>query len=250
MLDLINNSAVLAAFFATLGASLSIMILGLISRTLNIQKQKIYAITVMASWAVRQLQSEAFLKEKTISPHIDATKKILEGDRELLNKLLVADEFDILTASNISIGSIPENFKLAIGFSNLRLIQVYEAAQGMATDEYDRTCLNEFVKNKLKDYLAFKQLSLEEQDSILNTYWDYVDRLSRNSNRMMVLLMNTLIPEISNYLKKKQFKLFSTKEATDWLNKVEAILEQHKDEIPNNEEYFNWLKNSGIRKIL
>ncbi|HED37546.1 MAG TPA: hypothetical protein ENI76_04775 [Ignavibacteria bacterium] len=204
----------------------------------------------MTSWAVRQLQSEAFLKEKTISPHIDATKKIMEGDRKLLEQLLVADEFDILTASNISIGSIPENFKLAIGFNNLRLIQLYEAAQGMAADEYDKTCLNEFVKNKLKDYLAFNQLSLEEQNSILNTYWDYVDRLSRNSDRMIVFLMSTLIPEISFYLKKKQFKFFSVKEATDWLKKVETILEQHKDEIPNTEEYFNWLKDSGIRKIL
>ena len=204
----------------------------------------------MASWAVRQLQSEAFLKEKTISPHIAATKKMLGGDRELLDNLLVADEFDILTASNIPIGSVPENFKLAVGFNNLRLVQVYEGAQGIAADEYDRVCLNEFVKNKLKDYLAFNQLSIEEQDSILSTYWDYLDRLSRNSDRMMVFLMSVLIPEINNYLKKFQFKFFSTREAKEWLSKVGVILEQHKDEIPDAEDYYNWLKNSGIKKLL
>ncbi len=53
----------------------------------------------MTDVTVRLLQSSLIIQGKTILPHIEATKRILKGDSELLEKTLLADEFDILTDS-------------------------------------------------------------------------------------------------------------------------------------------------------
>ena len=133
-------------------------------------KKKIYAIAYMADVAVRLLQSSLIIQKNTISPHIKATKRILNGDSGLLNKILLADEFDILTDGPMRFDHLPEEYKVLIGYDNLRIVQCFETILYLYENDAKRKDFNNFVKTNLKAILAFQEKTKVEQDDILNTY--------------------------------------------------------------------------------
>ena len=80
----------------------------------------------MTDVTVRLLHSSLIIQNNTILPHIKATKRIIDGDSNLLNTTLLADEFDILTDGAMKFNHLPEEYKVLIGYDNLRLIQCFE----------------------------------------------------------------------------------------------------------------------------
>ena len=77
----------LIPFLSTLGAALTVIILQFIHRYINDRKKKIYAIGYIMHDCFLLLQSDLILKKHTIIPHLEAIKKIIAGDDELLETM-------------------------------------------------------------------------------------------------------------------------------------------------------------------
>lgn len=86
----------LVPFLATVGASLTMVLLLFISKFVNDHRKKLYAINYISNVCLIVLKSSLILKKHTIDPHIEATKRILSGNNKLLDDMFLSDEFDIL----------------------------------------------------------------------------------------------------------------------------------------------------------
>ena len=173
----------LSALFATLGASLTILLIQFINRYIKDKKKKIYATSYIADVCFRVLTSNLILKKHTVIPHIEAVQRILKGDEELLNTMFLADEFDVLTDKSFDFNILSDEYKILLGCDNINLIQSYEALIYMIKNDKIRTNFNEFVKHNLKSEHFFKNQTPDKQSDILNTYWDYLEKIKHEEDR-------------------------------------------------------------------
>jgi len=203
----------------------------------------------MVDVAFRLLHSSFILQKNTILPHIEATKMMLAGDQDLLNKTLLADEFDILTDSSMKFNHLPEEYKVLVGYDNLRLIQSFETILYMYENDSKRKSLNEYVKMNLKSMLAFKDKNKKEQEDLLNTYWDYLSSLEHEENRILALVVHVFLPSVLEYLNKIKFLFCNKKNVNSILCMSEKLQEEHKDLIPTT-DFFQESVSGGIQKLI
>lgn len=236
-------------FMATLGASSTIILMQFISRYHKEKKQKIYASSYIADVCSRLIQSEFILKKHTIIPHIEATKKIIEGDKELLSKMFLSDEFDILTAKAMDFNHLPNEYKLLVGCDDIKLVQAFDFLIYLHRNEGNREALNDFVKKNLKSTHDFLALTQEKQKDNLYTYWDYLSSIEHESNRTIFFICNIIIPQIKKYIHEWQFLFFSTKDTKNTITNTEAVINENRDLIPE-ENYLEIIKDGGIQSEL
>lgn len=239
----------LSALFATLGASLTILLIQFSRRYIKDKKKKIYATSYISDVCFRVLTSNLILKKHTVIPHIEATQRILKGDKELLNTMFLADEFDILTDKSVNFNILSDEYKILIGCDDISLIQSYEALIYMINN--DKTCsnFNEFVKHNLKSEHLFKGQTPEKQSDILNTYWDYLEKIKHEEDRSISFILEILFPSIKKYTDSKQFCCFSTESIITTRNKINNTLSQFKDVLPEK-GYIKKKMYDGIQKVL
>lgn len=249
MINFILNPQFLIPFLSTAGASLTVIILQSIHKIDTDRKKKLYTVAYMTAVAVRLLQSSLIIKKSTIIPHINATEKILKGDHELLEKMFLADEFDILTDVAIEFNNIPEEHRVLIGYDDIHLLQAFEALLHFNKIESTKNSLNSFVKNNLKSELSFRNKSNDEQIDILSTYWDYLGKMDHEEERLIAFILYIFLPRVQKYIGRRSFILYSKKNISEQLDSASALHEKFKNIIPGP-EFFEKSVSGGIQRIL
>ena len=202
MIKFLLDEKFLIPFLSTLGASMSIIVGQLIFGFSSRQRKKLYCVNYISDVADKLLFSNLNIKVKTILPHIEATKRIISGDIELLDIMFKADEFDILDGKNIEFNHLPEDYKLLVGYDSMKTLQVIELLKSLSNDDSSKTNLNLFVKENLKSQLKFNLKSEREKEDVLNNYWDYLDQVDRHIDRINGFIVTILIPTIEKYKSK------------------------------------------------
>jgi len=236
-------------FLATLGASLAVFAVQAINRYEKQQKQKIYAANYMLDVAYRILSSTITVKQRTIIPHIEATKRIMEGDEELLHKTLLSDEFDILKAKGMHFSHLPNEYKLNVGYDDIELVQMFDALVYLYEEDENRKHLNDFVKENLKSMNGFLSMSLDKRNDILNTYWDILSSLDHEANRVMFFVRDAVLPRLHSYIRERQFVLFRTSKAKNKIEAISTLIEENNDLLPDS-DYMEQVRNGGIQREL
>jgi hypothetical protein len=249
MIDFILNLNFLIPFLATAGASLTIIILQSIHRVDSDRKKKLYTVAYMTDVSLRLLQSSLILRKNTIIPHIEAAKKMIAGDRELLKKTFLADEFDILTDAAIDFNNLPEEYKVLIGYDDIQLLQAFETILHLNRIAKTRNSLIDFVKLNLKSEHAFAKKSQDEQVDILSTYWDYLDKLDHEENRIIAFVLHIFLPRVRQYINRKSFLLYSKKNITSQLDGEVDLRNKYRSIIPDP-SFFEKSVSGGIQRII
>jgi hypothetical protein len=249
MIDFILNPKFLIPFLSTAGASLTIIILQSIHRIDTDRKKKLYTVAYMTDVSLRLLQSTLILRKNTIIPHIEAAKKMIAGDRNLLKNTFLADEFDILTDGAIEFGSLPEEYRVLVGDDDIQLLQAFETILYLNRIDTTRNSLNAFVKLNLKSELSFANKSQDEQIEILNTYWDYLDKLDHEANRIIAFVLHIFLPRVRQYIGRVSFLLYSKKNMAARLEAAESLREKYKGIIPDP-SFFEKSVRGGIQRIV
>ncbi len=239
----------LSTLFATIGASFTILLIQFINRHIKDKKKKIYATSYIADVCFRVLKSNLILKKHTVIPHIEAAIKILEGDDDLLNKMFLADEFDILTDKSFDYNILSEEYKILLGCDDISLIQAYETLIYMTRNDKTRMSFNDFVKQNLKSEHFFRNQSPDKQSDILNTYWDYLDKIKHEKDRSISFIIEILLPSIKKYTDGKQFRCFSTEGIVTTRNIINNTLLEFKDVLPEK-GYLMKTLSGGIQRAL
>ena len=112
-----------------------------------------------------------------------------------------------------------------------------------------RNSFNEFVRLNLKSELAFINRSQDEQIDILSTYWDYLDRLSHEEDRVIAFVIHILLPRLQQYINRIGFLLYSKKNIDTLLNKAMDLHDKYQDIIPDA-TFFQKSVSGGIQNII
>jgi len=236
----------LLPFLATLGASLTVVLLQFISRRVKETKQKIYAASYICDVSLRIITSEFILNRHTIQPHIEATRRISEGDEGLLRTTFLTNEFDILTAGRPNFGHLPNEFALQLGYDDIQLVQMYETLLYLHGNESNRLSLNAFVKQNLKSMESFLSKPPEKQQDILFTYYDYLHSLEHESNRIVLFIAATIAPAFRDYLSSFQFWLYRTSRVREIIQRIEHQIQENIDLMPDD-DYMEKVRHGGIQ---
>jgi len=239
----------LLPFMATLGASLTVILVQFISRRVKETKQKIYAANYICDVSLRIIGSEFILLRHTIQPHIEATERIGNGDEELLKKTFLADEFDILTAGSPDYSHLPNEFTLQLGYDDIELVQKFEMLLYLHKNEANRLSLNAFVKENLKSMESFLSKPEEKRSDILFTYYDYLHSLQHESNRIIFFIWSVIVPAMKNYLSSYQFWLYRTSQAKSILERIEGQVADNEDLMPPA-DFLEQVRTGGIQNEL
>lgn len=249
MIEFILDARFLIPLLSTLGASLAIItgqqLFGFSAR----QRKKLYCISYISDVALRLLHSNLVIKKNTVLPHIVATKRIIKGDSELLDTMFKADEFSILDNQRIEFNHLPQEYKLLVGYDDMRLLQAIELLNAMSLDNSPDVNLNVFVKDNLKSELKFKSKNENERRDILNMYWDYLDNILRQTDRLNSFIIHVIIPMLEKYKNKFQFKFFSKKNINENIGQIRGLQKMFKDLIPAEEQIAKNIQ-GGIQKVL
>jgi len=173
----------------------------------------------------------------------------MNGDNELLKKMFLADEFDVLTDNPINFNNIPEEYKVLIGYDSIEFLQSFEMVLYLYKTEKTRDSFNEFVKSNLKSELAFHQKSQDEQIDILSTYWDYLDKLSHKEDGLIAFVLYIFLPHAKNFISRFSFLLYSKKDINELFSKAKGLSEQYKSIIPGT-DFFQQSVSGGIQNII
>lgn len=236
-------------FLATVGASFTVLIVQALNQYRKEHRQRLYAVGYMADVIHKLVQSELIIQKHTIRPHIEATKRILSGDDELLELTLDSDEFDILAAGPITFMSLPENHKLLVGYDNVQIVQAFDTLLYSHTDDTNRLALRDFVAIELKSKKKFLEKGQEHQADVLNTYWDYLRSLEHEGRRLSAFSFYILAPLLRSYIGSRKFTLFRTKSISDTLDSLESFRRQFQEFIPGP-EFFEQSRDGGIQGAL
>jgi hypothetical protein len=245
-MDFFLNEKFIIPFLSTLGAAVTIILMQFYARRVKETKQKIYASSYISDVAMRTIQSELILVKHTIKPHIEAVDRILEGDDELLEKMFLSNEFDILTAPAPEYNHLPNEYSLQIGYDDIKLIQMYENLLYHHKNESNRISLNLFVKENLKSMESFKSKSENERRDILYTYYDYLYSLEHESNRILWFSAYVLFPAFKEYLKSYQFWLYSIKSGKETILSARDHMNENIDFMPK-QDYMERVRHGGIQ---
>jgi len=249
MINFILDPKFLIPFLSTAGASLTIIILQSIHRIDADRKKKLYTVAYMTDVGLRLLQSSLILKKNTIIPHIEATEKIISGNRDLLKKTFLADEFDILTDGSIGFNNIPEEHKVLVGYDDIHLLQAFETLLYLISIDTTRNNLNDFVKHNLKSELSFGNKSQNEQVDILSIYWDYLGKMDHKEDRLIAFILHIFLPRVRQYIRRISFLLYSKKNITAQLESAEIMHSKFKSIIPGS-DFFEKSVSGGIQRII
>lgn len=230
-------------------ASLAVITIQALDKFEREKKQRIYTINYMLDVAFRILSSELILKKHTIIPHIEATKRIINGDNALLEKALLADEFDILKAGPMRFEHLPTDYKLLVGYDNIEIVQMFDTLLFLHEQDANRVHLNEFVKIHLKSIGSFLSKNSGEREDVLNTYWDLLSSIEHESNRVLIFIVGILSPKFTSYINSWQFILFKTAGPKNRLREISALAEKNHELIPD-EGYMEKVRHGGIQNAL
>lgn len=248
-MEFLTNEKLYLPLLATLGASLAVIGFQAINRYEREKMQRIYAVNYMLDVAFRILSSTLVVKNHTIVPHIEATKRILKGDSELLEQTLLTDEFDILKASPMIFSHLPNEFKVLVGYDDIELVQMFDTFLYISGADENRTHLIEFVKSNLKKVSEFLSKEQEERKDILNTYWDILESLDHESRRVLLFVRDMLLPKLSQYISGYQFFLFRTSVAKNRIASIISLIESNQDSFPEK-GYIEKVRSGGIQGAL
>lgn len=249
LISLISNDQFLLPFYATVGASITLLLLQFVTRWVTDKRKKLYAVAYILD-VCHRVRSPAFiLLRHTILPHIKATKRMLNGDKKLLETMFVEDEFDILTAGPAGFTHLSEEYKVLLGYDDIELVQMFETINYLSLNDNNRLNLNSFVKENLKSQHKFSNLSDDKQKDVLNTYCDYLGSIEHEENRLIAFISAIVIPRMRSYVGKPQFLPFSTRAAKGILTKLEADQVEYADLIPEP-DFFQRSKMGGIQGAL
>lgn len=248
-MSFITDEKFLIPFLATTGASLTIILLQFLGRYIGNRRKKLYAVAYIADISFRSLFSDLLLKKRTILPHINATKRIISGDLKLLNTMFLGDEFDVLTDAPFDFGFLSEEYKVLLGNDDIDLVQAYEFIVYTNKNGMTQRAFNEFVKSNLKSQYFFNQKTPEAQQDILNTYWDYLDKLKHEGDRNICFVIDAFVPHVKEYIKGKQFLFFSKKSIEKSLLAIEKSVSDFRDALPEKKTP-NDIASGGIQRAL
>jgi hypothetical protein len=249
MIDFFLDPRFLIPFLSTAGASLTIIILQSIHRVDSERRRKLYTVAYMTNVSLRLLQTSLILRKNTIIPHIEAAKKMIAGNRELMKKTFLADEFDILTDGTIDFNNLPEEYKVLVGYDDIHLLQVFETILYLNSSDNTKNSFNDFVKFNLKSELSFANKSQDEQVDILSTYWDYLDKLDHQEKRITAFVLHIFLPRVRQYINRRSFLLYSKKNITTQLDAAVDLHNTYSSIIPEP-SFFEKSVSGGIQKIL
>ena len=207
-----------------------------------------YTVAYMTDVSRRLLQANLFLKKNTIIPHIQATKKMIEGDRDLLNKIFLADEFDILNDREMEFTNILEEYKILIGYDDIQLLQQFEFILYSNRISRTRANFNDFVKQQLKSEHSFMSKSQSEQIDILKIYWDYLDKINHEKDRTIAFVLYIFKPQISKYIKRREFLTYRKDNIKEELKNMNDLSVQYRDLIPSL-DFFEKMHRGGIHNL-
>jgi len=232
-----------------MGAALTIMYINSVNRRVKESKQKIYAATYILDSSMRMLSSEFIVLINTIKPHIEASYRIIKGNKELLDIMLLTDEFDILTEAGPDFSHIPNEFSLQLGYDNLELVQVYDTLLYLFRSDSARSSLNHFVKENIKSMDGFLQKEESDRIDILNTYIDYLDRLEHEAKRLIFMIAYNVLPRLENYISSNKFIFYSTGHAKKTIQMTKDILRDNAAYVPKH-DFMETVRNGGIQSEL
>jgi hypothetical protein len=248
-MEFLMNEQIYLPLLATLGASLALIGFQAINNFEKAQKQKIYAINYMLDVAFRILSSTLIIKNHTIVPHIEATKRIIKGDSKLLEEMLLTDEFDILKANPMDFSHLPNEFKVLVGYDDIELVQMFDTFLYVTGIDENRLNLIEFVKSNLKSVNGFLSKEIKEREDILNTYWDILESLDHEQRRTLVFVREMLLPSLNHYIKGYRFLLFRTSTAKKKISNIISLIEQNIDSF-SEDGYMEKVRHGGIQSAL
>jgi hypothetical protein len=234
---------------ATVGASFTVLAAQSLNQYRKEHRQRLYAIGYMADVVRRLVQSELIIQKHTIIPHIEATKRILSGDRELLELALDTDEFDILAAGPITFMRVPDDHKILVGYDNIQIVQAFDALLYLHADDTNRLALRAFVSKHLKSKKRFIEASEDHQADILNTYWDHLRALEHEGKRLAAFTFYIIAPMLRAYIGTRRFAIFRTKSISDTLDQVQSLHAEYKEFVPGP-DFFQATRDSGIQRVL
>ena len=248
-MEFLTNENLYLPLLTTLGASLAVIAFQAINLYEKEKKQRIYTVNYMLDVAFKIMSSTLVVKNHTILPHIEATKRILKGDSELLNQMLLTDEFDILKARPMLFKHLPNEFKVLVGYDNIELVQTFDTLLYIYGTDENREHLLEFVRSNLKKANKLLSEGKEEQQDILNTYWDILESLDHESSRVLLFVRDILLPNLTSYISGYQFFLFRTSVAKNRIATITSLIESNQDSFPE-ESYMEKIKHGGIQRAL
>jgi len=249
LMGFFSSESFLTPFLATLGASLTIIVLQFIQKDRKDKDKKMYAISYVAEVCYQILNSNLIIKRHTIIPHIEATTKMIEGDDELLKIAFSTDEFDILTDQSFDFNLLPEEYKVLLGCDDIRLVQSYEILVYMEKNERLRLEFNKFVKQNLKSEYCFRSQTSEKQKDILNTYRDYLYNLEKETNRSISLIRDLFLLAMKKYIARKDFWFYSKKNVSKIMQQIKFQLDEFQDILPDRDFIPKSIK-GGIQKVV
>ncbi len=249
LIGLAADERFLLPFYTTISAAITLLLLQHVARLVADRRKKLYAVAYILDACFRLQKSAFILLKHTILPHIEATKRVLDGDSDLLETMFLADEFDILKAGPVAYDHLSEDTKALLGYDDIELVQLFDSINYLCLVDTNRQELNVFVKEHLKSGHDFLALTREKQEDVLSTYWDYLDSIKHEETRIIASISAILVPRFRLYLKERQFFLFSTKSAKAALARIEADLEEYADLVPGP-DFFARTKSGGIQRAL
>jgi hypothetical protein len=249
MKEFLLNPNLLIPFLSTISAALTIIFLHFIQRYINDRKKKLYAIAYMVDVSFKLLYTNLLLQNNTILPHIEASKRMISGDQDLLDIMFSADEFDILTDNIMGFSHLPEEYKILIGYDDIKLLQEFETILYLNRNDKTGKNFNEFVKQNLKSETLFKNKNHDEQIDILKIYGDYLDKIKHETNRVIASVFYLFLPSIREYIDRKYFLFCSKRNITTILERTTLLQEKFKGIIPES-NFFEKSIQGGIQKII
>ncbi len=250
LIDFLLNEKFLIPFLSTLGASVTVLLVQYFQIIRKEKQKKLYAIAYMTDVAQRLLFINLHLLDRTVLPHLEALKKILDGDNRLLNQMFLTDEFDILNEKAFEFNVLTEEYKILIGNDNIELIQAYEAMIGIDSDNKTRLSFNQFTKENLKSQNSFFKFAPDVQHDLLNTYEDYLYSLEHEMKRMASFIVKALVPQLQLFTRENEFFFYFRAKGKIYksIKKINNVVKNYESIFPE-EGYIEKRGNGGIDKL-
>lgn len=244
-----ENPNFLLPFLSTLGASLTIIILGFFARLRTEKRQKLLTINYIMDMSYRTLLETAILKKHTVKPHIIAIEKILNGDIKLLAELFKMDDFHILTEKPEVHSYLPNEYLLQVGTDNLKLMQLYNHLLVLKKEYTASDNLNVIVSNHLNDWMKFNDESDSDKTKILDMYGRKLHKVEDSLDRLMWFVLYLIVPEVKIYTDSIISMPYMKNDIRKKLNDINKITEDYSDMIPPS-NLMKEIKYSGIQSKL
>lgn len=243
------SDAFLVPFLATLVASLTVIYLQNYQRKVSLINSKLFGVVYIADVTFRILKSEFILRKHTLVPHIEATKRMIEGDIEILKRCFESDDFDVLTDPMMDYQLLPNDRKILIGMDEIDLVQAFEGIVHMYRDDSTNKKINDFVKKNLKNPNAVFEDTPDKRAHVLSEYLDCLFRADHHKCRIIWFGVYIILPAIEGYLKNNQFLFYSRKNAKKKTAQIKMLIGEYADFLPPS-DYMQKIAAQGIQQVV